>query len=89
VAEKKTAKKSEGSKPVNFESALQELEKLVARMEKGDRSLEDSLKDFERGVELTRLCQTALRDAEQKVQKLMGDNPQAPLVDFEQDEPDA
>jgi len=89
VAEKKTAKKSEGSKPVNFEAALLELEKLVARMEKGDRSLEDSLKDFERGVELTRLCQAALRDAEQKVQKLMGDNPQSPLVDFDQDNPDA
>jgi len=89
VAEKKTAKKSESSKPINFEAALQELEKLVARMEKGDRSLEDSLKDFERGVELTRICQTALRDAEQKVQQLMGDNPQSPLVDFDQDNPDA
>lgn len=86
---KKTAKKSETSKPVEFETAMQELEALVARMEKGDRSLEDSLKDFERGVELTRLCQAALRDAEQKVQKLMGNNAEAPLTQFDQDEPEA
>ena len=69
---------------------MQELEALVARMEKGDRSLEDSLKDFERGVELTRTCQTALRDAEQKVQKLVSDSGQATLAPFDDDdEPDA
>ena len=65
---------------------MQELEALVAKMEKGDRSLEDSLKDFERGVELTRICQTALREAEQKVQKLITENNQAALAPFEEDE---
>jgi exodeoxyribonuclease VII small subunit len=90
VAAKKSPKKSTDSKPVAFESAMQELEALVARMEKGDRSLEDSLKDFERGVELTRTCQTALRDAEQKVQKLVSDSGQATLAPFDDDdEPDA
>ena len=68
---------------------MQELESLVARMEKGDRSLEDSLKDFERGVELTRECQAALREAEQKVQKLISNNQQDALAPFEEDEPDA
>jgi exodeoxyribonuclease VII small subunit len=89
VAEKKTPKKSDSSKTFNFEAAMQELEALVACMEKGDRSLEDSLKDFERGVELTRICQTALREAEQKVQKLITDNNQNALAPFDQDEPDA
>jgi exodeoxyribonuclease VII small subunit len=91
VAEKKSPKKSESSKTLSFETAMQELESLVARMEKGDRSLEDSLKDFERGVELTRLCQTALRDAEQKVQKLVAESGQAALAPFDDaaDEPDA
>ncbi|MBI1425555.1 MAG: exodeoxyribonuclease VII small subunit [Gammaproteobacteria bacterium] len=74
---------------MNFEAAIQELESLVARMEKGDRSLEDALKDFERGVELTRLCQSALRDAEQKVQKLLSENNQAVLAPFDDDESDA
>ena len=74
---------------MNFETAIQELETLVARMEKGDRSLEESLKDFERGVELTRLCQSALRDAEQKVQKLLSENNQAVLAPFDDDESDA
>lgn len=68
---------------------MQELEALVARMEKGDRSLEESLNDFERGVELTRICQSALRDAEQKVQKLITDNNQNVLTPFDEDEPDA
>lgn len=55
---------------VPFEAAMQELEELVSRMEQGDHSLETSLKDFERGVELTRICQKALAEAEQKVQIL-------------------
>lgn len=54
-----------------FEASLEELEKIVERMESGDQSLEDSLKDFERGVTLTRACQTMLKNAEQKVEKLV------------------
>lgn len=59
------------SKTPNFEQALDELEGLVERMEQGESSLEDSLKDFERGIELTRSCQTALTEAEQKVEILL------------------
>lgn len=58
-------------KPIDFEKALDELESLVERMEQGESSLEDSLKDFERGIELTRQCQAALAEAEQKVQILL------------------
>lgn len=73
-------------KAPEFELALKELEQLVERMEKGERPLEDSLKDFERGVELTRICQQSLKAAEQKVQLLLEQNGQAELVDFEEDE---
>lgn len=55
----------------DFEAALDELEALVERMEQGESGLEDSLKDFERGIELTRACQSALQEAEQKVQILL------------------
>ena len=55
----------------DFETALDELEALVERMEQGESGLEDSLKDFERGIELTRACQSALQEAEQKVQILL------------------
>ncbi len=58
-------------KTPDFETALEELEALVERMENGGSSLEDSLKDFERGIELTRSCQTALAEAEQKVEILL------------------
>jgi exodeoxyribonuclease VII small subunit len=53
-----------------FEQDLQELEGLVAQLEQGDISLEDALKHFARGVELSRACQKALRHAEQQVQIL-------------------
>ena len=56
--------------PVDFEAALAELEELVGRMESGTLSLEDSLKAFERGIKLTRQCQSALRQAELRVKAL-------------------
>ncbi|POP54360.1 exodeoxyribonuclease VII small subunit [Zhongshania marina] len=59
------------AKTVNFETSLSELEKLVQSMESGELSLEDSLKAFESGMQLSRDCQQALADAEQKVQLLM------------------
>ncbi|MDD2740024.1 MAG: exodeoxyribonuclease VII small subunit [Methylomonas lenta] len=65
-----------------FEDAMEELEKLVEQMERGDISLEESLKSFERGVKLTRTCQQALQDAEQKVQILLEKNGQQTLEPF-------
>ena len=77
-----TIKTSDGdlTQDVNFESALEELETLVAQMESGDLSLDDSLKAFERGIALTRHCSTALKEAELKVQTLTQDGD---LVDFD------
>lgn len=66
------AKKKPPETPApDFEKALAELETLVARMEQGDLSLEDSLQQFERGIELTRACQQALKAAELRVQVLI------------------
>ncbi|SCZ55100.1 exodeoxyribonuclease VII small subunit [Thiohalomonas denitrificans] len=67
----------------DFERSLEELEQLVERMEHGDLTLEDSLKDFERGIELTRACQKALQEAEQKVQQLVEKSDGEPLEPFE------
>lgn len=61
-------------KPQDFEQSLAALEALVAKMEKGDLSLEDSLKAFEEGVQLTRECQAKLQAAEQRVQVLLEQN---------------
>jgi exodeoxyribonuclease VII small subunit len=58
----------------SFEDALAELEQLVSRLERGELSLEESLQAFERGVNLTRTCQKALQEAEQKVQILIEKN---------------
>ena len=54
-----------------FEESLAKLEGLVVKMEAGELSLEDSLKTFEEGVKLTRECQQALVQAEQKVKVLI------------------
>lgn len=55
----------------NFEESLANLDALVEAMEEGDLSLEESLKAFEQGIKLTRECQAALDQAEQKVQLLV------------------
>ncbi|MDD5035003.1 MAG: exodeoxyribonuclease VII small subunit [Methylococcaceae bacterium] len=69
-------------KAVRFEESLAELEQLVERMEQGNLPLEESLKLFERGVQLTRSCQKALKEAEQKVQILLEENGEPTLQPF-------
>ena len=73
MAKKHPENESEGTK-VDFESALEELENLVSKMESGELSLDDSLKAFERGIELTRTCQSTLEAAELRIQMLTKDN---------------
>ena len=58
----------------DFEAALTELEKIVEKMESGEQSLEEALAAFQRGIELTRTCQQGLKEAEQRVDKLLVQN---------------
>jgi exodeoxyribonuclease VII small subunit len=62
---------AEGTAGVDFEKALADLESIVEKLEQGDLPLDESLKAFERGVELTRHAQVALKQAEQKVEILL------------------
>lgn len=66
----------------NFEESLASLESLVTAMEDGDLSLEESLQAFEKGIRLTRECQSALQNAEQKVQVLLADNGEPEAIDL-------
>ena len=59
---------------IDFERSLAELEAIVDKLEHGELSLGESLKQFERGVQLTRACQSALKEAEQKVEILLRKN---------------
>lgn len=70
-------------KAVDFEQSLAALEALVVRMEKGDLTLEESLKAFEEGIRLTRECQTRLATAEQQVQILMEEQGELQLEAFD------
>ena len=57
--------------PVKFEESLEQLSTLVQQLESGQLSLEDSVNIFEKGISLTRECQNALSEAEQKVELLL------------------
>jgi exodeoxyribonuclease VII small subunit len=70
-------------KETGFEGALAELEELVAGMEAGHMPLDEALRSFERGVQLTRDCQAALQAAQQRVQVLTQRAAGATLEDFE------
>lgn len=83
----KTGKKStrKKAKP-GLEEALGELEELVEKMEQGDLSLEQALKDFQRGIELTRMCRKSLQEAEQKISILQQQAGLEELADFNEKE---
>jgi exodeoxyribonuclease VII small subunit len=73
-------------KPVDFEAAMRDLEEIVERLEHGDLPLEESLAAFERAVMLTRSCQAALKEAEQRVEILIKKAGGAEVADFDSDE---
>ncbi|HEY3859498.1 MAG TPA: exodeoxyribonuclease VII small subunit [Gammaproteobacteria bacterium] len=77
------AKAAKSDSAPDFENALAELEQIVATLEKGDLSLDAALKHFERGISLTRQCQTALKDAELKVEQLVEKGGKQLLEPFE------
>lgn len=80
---KKKTSGTKANKSFDFEASLNELEKLVDALEEGDLSLEQSLQDFERGINLTRSCQNALTEAQQKVKILLENNDQPTLEDYQ------
>ena len=67
----------------DFEQALEDLEELVTSMEDGELTLEESLQAFEKGIKLTRECQAALKNAEQKVQVLLNENGDTKELDLD------
>ena len=75
-------------KTVDLEKALTDLEDLVEELESGDLPLEKAMKKFEDGIKLTRACQTALKEAEQKVEILLQSAGGDELEDFEVEKED-
>lgn len=65
------ARSSRTSKSLNFEKSLEDLESIIEKMEVEQLTLDDALKHFETGVNLAKLCQTSLAEAEQKVSQLI------------------
>jgi exodeoxyribonuclease VII small subunit len=75
------------TKTVDFETAMRDLEQIVERLEHGDLPLEESLAAFERGVMLTRTCQSALKEAEQKVEILLTKAGEPAIENFDAEDP--
>lgn len=61
------------NKKMNFEKAMQQLERIVQELEQGDLSLEKALKKFEEGVKLSRYCSEQLEQTEKKISLLLED----------------
>jgi len=74
------------AKTFDLEKALADLEELVDELESGDLPLEKAMKKFEEGIKLTRGCQAALKDAEQKVEILLKSAGGEDLEDFDVDD---
>ena len=70
----------------DFEKALEELESLVEQLESGDLTLDQSLQQFKRGVELTRHCQGVLEQAQQTVEQLLDPADESSAEPFEPDD---
>lgn len=74
-------------KPLNLEKSLQDLEALIDELESGELPLEAAMQKFEEGIKLTRSCQAALKDAEQRVEILLKSaGGEEALEEFEVDE---
>ena len=72
-------------KTINLEKTLADLENLVEELESGDLPLEKAMQKFEQGIKLTRNCQAALKDAEQKVEILLKTAGGEELEEFDAD----
>ena len=77
------------SKLPDLEKSLAEITQLIEKMEQGELTLDQSLSDFERGINLVKHCQKILVDAEQKVQILIQNNQQNTLSDYGNEEDDS
>ena len=69
-------------KNIDFEASLEQLEAIVETLEEGNLGLEESLKCFEKGIKITRDCQLALQNAEQRV-RLLTSKPNGDVLDTE------
>jgi len=86
IMPKKPPKADDAISLGQLEETLESLEALVEKLESGELPLEEAVREFERGIRLTRQCQTVLKDAGQKVEILLEES--AEPVPFEADEED-
>lgn len=69
-------------KEINFEECMENLEKIVIELEKGDLNLDDSIKKFEEGMKISKDCNTYLENAEKKITVLINENGNVTEEDF-------
>lgn len=89
IMPRKTVAATAADESFDFEQSLAELEAIVNRMEQGEQSLQDSMRDFERGMKLAEACRRRLATAQQRVEKLVKKHEGYELQPLQPDEPDA
>lgn len=82
-----STKKPDGTKKPDFEYSLARLEEIVGKLESANLSLDEAMKLFEEGVQLSRDCQKYLEQAEGKVEILLKKAGEAQVEEFGADEP--
>ncbi|WP_050180807.1 exodeoxyribonuclease VII small subunit [Domibacillus robiginosus] len=65
---------------ISFEEAMEQLEKITARLEEGDVPLEEALEEYKRGMELSALCHSKLKKAETELAKLVTNDGEQPFL---------
>ena len=86
ILNRKVRKERKNIAKDKFEENLNRLEEIVKKMENGDLSLEDSLKAFEEGIKLSRLCAKKLDEAERRVEVLLKDEGEWTTAPFEEED---
>ncbi|HLS06897.1 MAG TPA: exodeoxyribonuclease VII small subunit [Bacillota bacterium] len=72
-------------KELNFEQAMEQLEKIVERLEAGDVPLEKAIKDYQAGMELTKLCHEKLTSVKEKMTKIVTEQNKLETFDLEEE----
>ncbi len=86
VSEDKT-EKSEEPVSVTFEGAMEQLEKIVQRLEEGDVPLEQAINLYQEGIQLSKLCHDKLQNVEKKMDQVMDQDGQAEPLNIQEDKP--
>jgi exodeoxyribonuclease VII small subunit len=82
----KTTAENNDAEAVTFEAAMEQLEKIVQRLEEGDVPLEQAINLYQEGIQLSKLCNEKLQNVEKKMDQVMDQNGQVEPLNIQEDQ---